>query len=273
MQEPFRPPGIKTLAQLDQAQVNYRENIEIIEGIVGPESQCGWQGKDESYDIQCFTLAAWRRIGQTLTNTKLVVLLPIRPKSLRFDDFPECKTLRLCAIISDDDSRAIVDSFIAKDFADSEFQAIAEQILKPVVFESPELGLLRLNRSIEIYEGSLIWCGEWIDVMTPARELKPTSQAQVTAEALLASQQTWHERVLRHAAEELLPGWAEDWREEDEPEISKNEFMKRLTLTSIQFTENGRFEFWFNDDDLFGGHAIVVEGNLQTGPTSSYICG
>lgn len=273
MREPFRPPGIESLTQLDQAPVNYREEVEIIEGVVAPDSQGGWPGKDGSYDIQCFTLAAWRRIGQSLTNSKLVVLLPIRPKSHNFDDFPAFTTLRLRTLISQEDDRAIVDAFIGKNFADNEFHAIAEGLRKPIVFASAELGSLRLNRSIDVFEGNLIWCGEWIDIMTPAKDLKPTSQALATAEALLARQQQWHERVLRFAAAELLPGWLENWRDEEEPEISEDKFMQRMTLTSIYFLEDGSFEFRFNDDDLFGGHAITVEGDLLTGPTSSYISG
>ena len=40
----------------------------------------------------------------------------------------------------------------------------------------------------------------------------------------------------------------------------------RLELDAIQISAGGSFEFWFNDGDLFWGHAIHVTGSLDKGP-------
>ena len=43
-------------------------------------------------------------------------------------------------------------------------------------------------------------------------------------------------------------------------------FMERMELDAVQIYGDGAFEFWFNDGDLFWGHAIHVTGSLDQGP-------
>mgnify|MGYP000913203637 FL=1 len=58
------------------------------------------------------------------------------------------------------------------------------------------------------------------------------------------------------------------WLEENELDLTENEFRKRLTLESITVMDLGDIEFWFNDGDLFWGHSILVSGNLLTSEAS-----
>ena len=70
--------------------------------------------------------------------------------------------------------------------------------------------------------------------------------------------------------------WAQDAaeNEEEEPEeITREQFMERLELDAVQISADGRFEFWFNDGDLFWGHAIHVTGSLDQGPESAQMEG
>ena len=55
------------------------------------------------------------------------------------------------------------------------------------------------------------------------------------------------------------------WLDEDESEVSAEEFIARMELSSVSIHADGGFEFWFDDGDLFWGHSIMVSGNIQDG--------
>ena len=97
------------------------------------------------------------------------------------------------------------------------------------------------------------------------------------AKALMADQKGWDEKVRSFAADQLLEqanDWAQDAAEGEEPEeITREQFMERLELDAVQISADGRFEFWFNDGDLFWGHAIHVTGALDKGPESAQMEG
>jgi hypothetical protein len=46
-----------------------------------------------------------------------------------------------------------------------------------------------------------------------------------------------------------------------------------MKLESITVHPDGRFEFWFDDGDLFWGHSIAVRGSLAEGPTEASVEG
>ena len=97
------------------------------------------------------------------------------------------------------------------------------------------------------------------------------------AKALMADQKGWDEKVRSFAADQLLEqanDWAQDAAEGEEPEeITREQFMERMELDAVQISAGGSFEFWFNDGDLFWGHAIHVTGSLDQGPESAQMEG
>ena len=49
--------------------------------------------------------------------------------------------------------------------------------------------------------------------------------------------------------------------------------MSRMELDAVQIYEDGAFDFWFNDGDLFWGHSIHVTGSLESGPEDAQMEG
>lgn len=153
---------------------------------------------------------------------------------------------------------------------DPEMKAILEEQKKPVSIWVPELGTFTLNRLVNWFEAEVEWLGQ------PARldiDREEDWDACVEkAKALMADQKGWDEKVRSFAADQLLEqanDWAQDaaGNEDGEPEeITREQFMERLELDAVQISADGRFEFWFNDGDLFWGHAIHVTGSLDQGP-------
>lgn len=153
---------------------------------------------------------------------------------------------------------------------DPEMKAILEEQKKPVSIWVPELGTFTLNRLVNWFEAEVEWLGQ------PARldiDREEDWDACVEkAKALMADQKGWDEKVRSFAADQLLEqanDWAQDaaGNEDGEPEeITREQFMERLELDAVQISADGRFEFWFNDGEMFWGHSIHVTGSLDQGP-------
>ena len=87
----------------------------------------------------------------------------------------------------------------------------------------------------------------------------------------------WDKRIREFSAEKLTDNandWLRDSLEDDEEfvEITEEKFAERMVLNSIGFDENG-FEVFYDDDDMFWGHSILVDGTLENGIEQAYIAG
>ena len=151
---------------------------------------------------------------------------------------------------------------------DPEMKAILEEQKKPVSIWVPELGTFTLNRLVNWFEAEVEWLGQPARLDIDREEDWDACVEQ--AKALMADQKGWDEKVRSFAADQLLEqanDWARDAAEGEEPEeITREQFMERMELDAVQISADGRFEFWFNDGDLFWGHAIHVTGSLDQGP-------
>lgn len=155
-----------------------------------------------------------------------------------------------------------------------ELKAILDEQVKQVSVWVPDLGTFTLNRSVNWFQADVEWLGQPIQLTYDNAGEEQAKAAQATALALMADQALWDERVRLFAAQALLDlanDWASDGGcEEGEPEeITRESFMQRMELESIQAAPGGGFEFWFNDGALFWGHAIHVTGTLDEGPSDA----
>ena len=66
--------------------------------------------------------------------------------------------------------------------------------------------------------------------------------------------------------------FSEDTQDEEsarDPEtapITEEEFAQRILLTEVSVSPGGRFTAYYNDDDMFWGHVVTVDGILKKGP-------
>ena len=97
--------------------------------------------------------------------------------------------------------------------------------------------------------------------------------ALATAHALWDAQEAWYQRIVACAIEWLLPLKNDNWLKDGEEPLTAAVFAGRMSLTSISVDQGGTFQFWFNDGDLFLGHSITVDGDLQNGPKDSNVEG
>ena len=151
---------------------------------------------------------------------------------------------------------------------DPDLKAILEEQKKPVTFWEEGLGTFTLNRQVDWFETELDWLGTEISLTIDMEEER--EEALRNAKTLLASAADWDKRVRAYAADELVSlanDWSQDMDEDGEtPTITREQFMERMELESIEIGGDGSFTFWFGDGDLFYGHSIRVSGDLEHGP-------
>lgn len=148
---------------------------------------------------------------------------------------------------------------------------------RPVFLEDEELGELTLDKDYDTFEGVALWRGEDIDI---SLEVDSSSEETWTAavaamKQMVADQDAWDRDMRTFAARELTE-LACEWREsadEEVPEITEESFAQRLDLTSIAMDPDGSFSAYFDDDDMFFGHCVVVYGTLADGVASAVMAG
>ena len=149
--------------------------------------------------------------------------------------------------------------------------------MREITMEVEGLGTFVLERTVDWFETKTDWLGTKINLSFDQDEEEVMESAIETARTLMEDQKGWDQRIREYAADELLElanDWAENAMDEEESEdsdedrelVSREQFMERMELESIQAQEEGDFEFWFFDGDMFYGHSIHVTGNVEDGP-------
>ena len=153
---------------------------------------------------------------------------------------------------------------------------------KPILLEDEVLGTLTLDREMSIFEGTCKWMGEEVRISLDVEMEKKASWTRVTnvMKKLVADQEVW-DKSLRAMAAQKLTAQANEWladndqtdREAEKDPITEDEFARRILLTEFTVSPGGRFTAWYEDDDMFWGHVITVDGTLKKGPVDADIQG
>ncbi len=168
---------------------------------------------------------------------------------------------------------ALISELEILEVEDPNLAAIREELLVPVIVQSPTFGALVLNRRGGQYEGNAQWCGVDVRLSLSCADLTNPSTAIAIAESVFGAQEEWDKRVKEFAAERLLELKNDSWLEDEQEELSREDFMSHMKLQEISVEESGDFGLWHDDGDLFFGHTILVSGNLERGLTDAGIHG
>jgi hypothetical protein len=153
--------------------------------------------------------------------------------------------------------------------------AILTEYRTPVTMTDETLGEFELNKDLKMFNGTINWLGTKISV---SLDVDPDNKASWTKAMnvlrALFEQQAQRDAECRAFAAEHLVELANDWAQEEDGVVTKQDFMKRISLSELAVTSGGGdFSAYYDDDNLFLGHAVAVYGNIKKGLKSANIGG
>lgn len=247
-------------------------------GVVRPGGVGGsWGQGDKAWTLQ-IRLMAWRFEEGPVHETELVLRKRTSERTVRvmMDALSDFQVIRMRARVAPENLWGSPQALLIrllKHPKDLELAAVAAQLRKPVRAKHPPFGILTLDRASGTMEGKASWLGRRIGltlVPSTGGGIEPTLEH---ARRLFRAQKSWTKRAADRIAADLYQTWREGWREDGRAGLTKKQFTSRMQLTSITVEPEGTFSLWFDDGDLFGGHAIVVRGSLRDGVGEADIAG
>lgn len=156
--------------------------------------------------------------------------------------------------------RYYIERIIEQNVAEPRLEAIREKYLAPVSIED-RAGTFCLNRKYDWFKGQIDWLGTPMEILLDKDSDSDTAEKALrTLHLFLDDAEKW-DKILRDYAAQQLTELANDWRQEDDPEITEEEFSKRIGIPKFHINDEGGFEAEYEDDDMFGGHWVVVYGD------------
>lgn len=167
---------------------------------------------------------------------------------------------------------------IETDVHEPRLDAVKEEFLQPVVINN-ELGEFSLDKEYNSYSGEIDWLGEDVSVTIEGDDNDEVTQRCFShLSTMVKNTQDFDQKMRQFASEKLLENaqeWQDDSDEVGELEPLTNEsFIARISLSELAITDDeGNFSAYFDDGDLFWGHVIIVDGNVNGDFDDAYIAG
>ena len=170
----------------------------------------------------------------------------------------------------------LVVDILEEDAVCPELEEMLIEYRKPVVLQDDILGELTYDKQLKSFEGNMAWLrGEiHISLYVDKDNKSGITKAKKALKIMVLEQEKWDADLRSFAAKELTKlacEWAES--EEETAEITEESFAKRISLSLIWVTSGGSFTAYLDDDDLFFGHSIAVNGSPKKGLLSADIEG
>lgn len=155
-------------------------------------------------------------------------------------------------------NRYMIIKIIKEIYNDEKLDKIKQELLKPVTIKN-SLGEFNLNRDYSEFKGEINWLSGKCNVhlntdtqmgITANSSIEILNQIVIDIENL--------DKKIRKFASEKLTNLANEWSEDSTTVITNEEFMERLGLKDIFVNSEEEIYFYFEDDDMFCGHMVVV---------------
>ena len=248
-----------------------------IVGAVGAAGPGAARSPPESLWTLHLRLVAWRELGQPVRVKPLIVSKLIDDAELKaFQNGIRSQPIvafRAKLVVDNPFGNACAELLsLIPGHVDRELSDFLVEYAKPVRMVDPQFGTFELNKAIEWFEGKATWCGVPVTLAICPDNGKPDA-ALLAAKQLWRDMTAWAQKITAYAVAELLDVKNDYWRGAREAALSAEQFASALRLELITVYADGHFEFWFDDGNLFRGHAVTVSGSLDMGLTDANIAG
>jgi len=250
---------------------SYDQDIIILSG-----EDCEYANKAEQaqlWDAHCRFLAYIDDDGQ-LHHAKGCISWPESDAERKSDERPRFRDLTIYRLRvrphRDESYDFMLLNIVEKAVPDDALAAICEKYRQLNRWQEAPFAVFIQFEDLEAFYGPGEWLGQPISISLACAQgqTHPAAAAIATLHRLHTAQQDWHDRLTAYAARELIE-IARDWQEDgegeidDEARLSEADFARRIRLEEISIDEDGGFTAWFDDDNIFWGHVIMVSINAD----------
>jgi hypothetical protein len=247
-------------------------------GVVRPGGVSGGQARGEKQWTLQIRLIAWRINGGPVSRKDLVVRKKCGERLVvqMLDSIGDYDVLRMRARVAVDNEMGSPQAQLVRllgKASDPEMLAAAGGLKKKVVLKHRALGTLRLDRASGDFNGNAKWRDRRVRLSLEVDGRGSPDAAADHARILIGAQREWAPRVERRIVASLFPHWVKTWKLDEDKPLNEAQFLKKLKPTSIAMDPTGSFSVWYDDGDLFGGHAVEVTGRLRDGVKHADLAG
>lgn len=163
-----------------------------------------------------------------------------------------------------DKNEFYVTGIIEKNYKHAGLEALLREYQKPMTIEDSQIGTLTYNRSAECFEGKFVWGEETIELILDVQLSNKSSltKAKKYMKQFVNNLDDWDQEMRKEADMKLLEK-AKEWSEDGM--LQESEIFSRVCLRSISMTASGKFTAIYDDDNIFAGHNIWIDGSVQKG--------
>ncbi|MDQ8192693.1 DUF2262 domain-containing protein [Roseibacillus persicicus] len=245
---------------------------QLINGLVSPSG--AWSSNPRSlldHWSFLFSLDAWTDAEGALHTHKMTIRKVVDADELqRLEELVKAESIISIALhigqLEGFDCRqgALVE-IIESGVDDEDLKRFAADLATPVTIESKDLGRFTLDRRVGWFEGESRWGLRKIRINLSPADVSEPSSVIARAEDLWRQRKPLTRKACEVAAATLLEVKNGSWLNEREPPMTEAQFMRKMKLESITVEDDGGFDFWFEDGDIFWGHSIEVRGDQERG--------
>ncbi len=172
-----------------------------------------------------------------------------------------------------EDEFYVVDVLLENE-SEPRLEEILQEYRKPVIVKDEVLGTLTLNKQCSCFEGQMQWQDTLVKLTLEVNNFNNATgtRKRNAMKKFVEKLDYWEKDMKEYAARGLLE-LAKEWQEEDMEGIEQQAIYDRIAIQHIVMTSSGSFMVYFDDDDIFAGHTIIVCGTMKSGVRSAEIVG
>ena len=126
------------------------------------------------------------------------------------------------------------------------------------MYENILNNLSKSKKDEVILEGEFIFKGNKVSVSVDP-DGESIEETLNLASKFLKALDKYESKALEKVFQECFSMYNDNWREENEPILSKEEFLSNLTLTGINFLSTDSVDFFYSENGMFGNHSLIPQ--------------
>ena len=264
--------------EIENFNSNFDDEIFDIAFVLKKQNLSAGKSKGKYYTLLVSAIAYKNIItNEIIENENLLIVKEIEDTNHYFQIFRNKTIVRLKVRKEKDSSdlyiRFLLEDVVDNDYKDDDLNIILEKYSKPVYYKDEELGNFELDKSIDMFSKDIEWNDDNISILFKNIDEEVNKKSADIIRKIFASKKDIDKKLKDYISESLLED-ANSWNDDDDkPNINKEDFVKLITLTSINIIYEDNITFYFDDGDIFSGHVIAVDSDYDFNFAEPYIIG